>query len=859
MSWLGRWLRRARYESSLSDELEAHVAHQVDDYVARGMAPEEARRRALVELGGVAQITEECRDARGTQAVESTLRDLRFALRLLRRNPGFAAAVVLTLALGLGANVTLFSVARAVVFRDLSAPEPDRLVRLYEVDPHGGTWPFSQPDLLDVSRETNRLSGVAGVLPLQRSLGGGGAVVRVTGAAVSASFFRVLGVTSLAGAPFTAAQDRPGNPDRVVVITRRLWRSWFDGQTGVVGAPVNLDGDAYTVVGIVDDVPDLLPGAEVLLPLGADPAASREGHEIETIGRLSAGASRADAAVDLDRIAADLARTFPTSNAGWRVRVDDLKASLLGPELPRMVWVQFGAVTLFGLLACINVAGLLVARGIARRDELTLRAALGASRRRLVRQLLLESTVLAGIGTAAGLGLAALALAAIRRLGPDFVPRLAAARLDGFVVLFSLALMAAAVLTFGLGPALSGARAGLGGGLRSRRATARSDRRGALVAAQTAIAVTLLAGAALLFRSFLALHGVNPGYDPSKLLSVHPVLSGTDWPEARLVPFFTDLDAQLRRLPGVEAVGATNVAPLGTWSSAIQYRRVEQPPESALLQGNWRTVTPGFFRAMGLRLVRGRLFDDRDTADAPDVTVVTESLAARTWPGENPLGRQIVWGRTGEPKTVIGVVTDLRDHVLDRDPQPTMFRTYPQVTWPDMTVIVRTTGDPAALAPDVRRVVSAAAPGVAIDIAPVSDAVGEALERPRVNVLMMGAFALLGLMLAVIGLYGLVSYGVRLRRQEIAIRLALGASAGTVMWTLLRQALSWTLAGVVAGLAGGVALSRLLGALLFGAGTTGAGVYLLVFVSLAVVALAASLIPARRALRIDPATVLRHE
>lgn len=841
----------------MNDELQAHVAHQVDDYVSRGMNPEEARRRALAELGGLDQIAEECRDARGTQAVEAVIRDVRFALRLLRRHPGFTGAVVLTLALGLGANVTLFSVARAVVVRDLHAPDPDRLVRLHEVDPRGGTWPFSQPDLVDLGRQTRRLSGIAGFRPLQRSLSADGRVARVSGAGVTASFFPVLGLSPLAGAPFTAAQDQPGDQDRVVVITRRLWRSAFAGRADAVGASLTLDGDRFTVIGVVDDLPDLLPDADVLIPL--DNSQDRGDREIETIGRLAPGATKADAAAELNRFAADLSRIYPTTNAGWGVQLEDLKASLLGPVLPRMVWMEVGAVALFGLLACINVAGLLVARGVARRDELTLRAALGASRGRLVRQLLLESAVLAGLGTGVGLGVASLTLAAIRRLGPAFVPRLAGVRVDGFALLFSLGLMAVAVLVFGLGPALSGARAGRGSRLRGLRATARSDSRGILVAAQTAIAVTLLAGAALLFRSFLALHAVNPGYDTARLLSVHPVLAGPDWSEPRLVPFFTDLTARLGRIPGVEAVGATDVAPLGTWNTAVEFRLVEQPPAGPLMQTNWRAVTPGFFRAMGLRLVRGRLFDDRDTADVPDVAIVTRNLAERTWPGENPIGRQVVWGRTGAPKTVIGVVSDLRDHYLDRDPQPTMFRPFAQLTWPDMTVIVRTTGDPLSLAADVRRVVSGLAPRVAVEIAPVSDAVEAALERPQVNLLMMAAFAILAVTLAGSGLYGLVAYGVRLRRQEIAIRLALGASAGAVLRAILGRALLWTLAGAAAGLAGGVVLSHVLRALLYGAGDTAAGAYAAVVTTLAAVVLAASFIPARRALRIDPAAALRHE
>jgi predicted permease len=380
-----------------------------------------------------------------------------------------------------------------------------------------------------------------------------------------------------------------------------------------------------------------------------------------------------------------------------------------------------------------------------------------------------------------------------------------------------------------------------------------------LVAAQAAIAMTLLVGAGLLFKSFLTLSAVDPGFDPERLLTVRPVLAGATWSGQRLASFVSDLDDRLARLPGVDAVGATNVVPFGAWSSAIRYRRADRSPDEPLLQANWRTVTPGFFRAMGLRLLKGRLLDARDTADAPDVVVVTDSLAARTWPGEDPLGRQLVWGRTGRPKTVVGVVSDLRDRGLDVAPRPTMFRAFPQLPWNDVTIMVRASGDPAGLAAAVRRAVQAAAPDVGVAIEPMDQVVSGVLRQPRTNMLVFAAFALLALALAAVGLFGLVSYAVRQRQREIAIRVALGARPGSLLWTLLRDAAILVVSGGVAGLAGGVALSRGLASLLYETGPVDPTAYVPMFLVLVVVGAAAVLVPARRALGVDPIAVLRHE
>jgi len=790
------------------------------------------------------------------------LQDLRYGARMLARYRGFTAVAVASLALGLGANAAVFSVTNAVVLRDLPFPQPHQLVHLNEIDPAGTVWPLSAPDLADFRRDARQLTGLAGIVSVDRTLAGADGYRRVQSAAVTASLFPVLGITPVAGSVFGEEAERQGADTQVAVITRGFWAARFQASPGAVGQVLELDGERYTVVGVVDDLSDLLPGVQVLTPLGPSARRSRGAHEVDAIARLAPGVTTVQADAELDSLAADIARRTPATNAGWTVRVTDLKASILGPSVARMLWVQFGVVALFGLLACTNVAGLLLARGAERRRELAVRAALGASRGRIVRQLLVESALLAAIGGAIGLTLAAATVAEVRRMGPALLPRLADARLDGTAFGFTAALTVVAVAVFGLAPAVvAGLQPDIVSRIREggRGTSGRQRGRAVLVAAQTAIAMTLLVGAGLVLKSFLALSAVDPGFDPTRVIAVHVMADRAGWSDARAVAVIDELTEQIGALSGVTAAGATNAPPFGGWNTAIRFRRADEPESAELRFGAWRTVTPGFFRALGLPLLRGRLLDARDTADAPDVIVVTETLASRVWPGEDAVGKQIVWGRTGAPKTVVGVVGDLRDQNLDRDPQPTMFRAHAQLPLPDVTVLVRVSGDPAPRFAELRRTATAVAPGVAIEIEPLDRAVDGVLVRPRANTALVAAFALLAVALAALGLYGIVSYGVRARQREIAIRVALGAIPRRILWTALSEALMLAAAGTLAGAFGGLAFSRALASLLYRTRPFDAGTYAAVVAVMAVVAIVAALVPARRVLGVDPVAVLRHE
>ena len=861
MSWIGRFFGRRTHDRHVDDELRFHVEQETERHIAEGASLEEARRRALASFGGVEQAKEACDDARGTGGAESVLQDVRYGVRSLRHDRSFTAMAVLSLALGLGACVTVFAVTRALVLQDLPFPNADRLVRVHEIDARGGSWEFSAPDLADLGDRAHTLEQVAGFRSFHRTLSDGRNAIPVLGAEVTRSFFQTLGLVPLAGETFSFGAAQPGADTHVAILTHSLWTSLFQGDPRAVGRSLTLGGQSYLIVGVVADIPDLLPGAQILAPLDLDRSADRGARDIAAVARLAPSATETQAQAEMTSLADAIALESPLTNTRWGLRAEDLKASIIGTTVKRVVWVQCGVVMLFALLACTNVAGLLLARGRARRAELSVRAALGASRGRLIRQLLIENGVLAIAGSAFGLGLSAAAIDVIRNLGPQILPRLVRVQFDPWLLVFTAVLTVLVVPICGLGPALAGSRAALQAQLaqRGRSVSARTRGRNALVAGQIAIATTLLVAAALLFKSFLALGAVDPGFESERLLTATPILDGTTLPDDRLVPFYTDLTARIARLPGVAAVGATSVTPLGAWSSAVEFRRADRPENTTLLQANWRTVTPGFFRAMGLPLVEGRLIDERDTASAPAVVVITTSFARLAWPSEDALGKQVVWGRTGKPKTVVGVVGDLRDHTLDREPQPTMFRAYPQLPWADMTVVVRAKGDPVALTHDVRRAIQDGAPDVAVEIATMDQALSAVLLPSRVNMLMLAAFAGLALTLAAVGLYGVVSYAVRARQREIAIRTSLGGQPAAILWTLVRQALLLAFAGGVTGLVGGLAASRAIAALLYQTRPTDPLVYLGVLLTLSVVVIAASLVPARQALHVDPILILKQE
>lgn len=792
------------------------------------------------------------------------LADLRSAARTLRRSPGFALVAGLTLAVGIGATTSIFSVLHAVVLRPLPYPAPERLVWVSETTPQGDDFSASERNYLDFREQVGSLTGLAAAADREVTLLGDDEPERLSALAVTPSFFGVLGVEPALGRAFLPEEESPSAD--VAVLSHGLWTSRFASDPGVVGRQLDLRGARRTVVGVMP--PDFVsPGdPDVWIPLAPDPGAAREDHELAMIGRLAPGVSLPAAAAEMAAVARRLGERFPESNGGWGVRLVPLADRMIGPDVARTMWVLMGAVGLLLLLMCANLANLLLARGVSRRREMGLRTALGAGRGRLARQLLAESLLLALGGGAAGLLLAVWGVPLVRALLPAGTPRVEEVSVSGAVLAFALGASFLASLLFGLFPALQASATDVAAALREGgRASSAAGRRvrDSLVVGEVALAMTLLVAAALLAGSFLRLQRVETGFAEAETLAVPITLSGAALEEDGAGGgFLPEVEARLRALPGVEAVGATNVAPLeggGTVVNLSVEGRPSGPGETSFAR--WRSVTPGFFDAAGVALLRGRTLEPADFApDAPSVVVVTGAFAAKVLPGEDPLGRRVAMGVNGTNwRTIVGVVEDVRDVEVAESPQPLFF--FPHTGgWPWMTLLVRASGDPIALAGAVRRAVWEVDPTLAVPrVEPISAARRDAVAGPRFNLLLMGAFAAVALALALIGVYGIMSHSVLQRTREMGIRIALGARPERVVGMVLGRGARLVAAGVALGTVAALASARLLGSLLFETPPSDPLVLAGTAATLALAGLASAWVPARRAARVDPMEALRHE
>jgi putative ABC transport system permease protein len=806
--------------------------------------------------------------------MESFIQDIRFALRTLRRSPGFAAVAVLTLALAIGLNTAIFSVVNGVLLKPLPYRDPDALVRLHHVHPEkapeGG--PFSPQDFEDLKAGTNAFGGLAAYwyVPGKSGMnltGDGGEPRRVQATFVSPELFPLLGVPATLGRTLRPDENVPG-ADRSVVLSDAFWRSRFNADRGVVGRTVTMDGKPFTVVGVMPPrfafpAPEVEAWAPVSL-IGEEAVPHQRGVRwLDVVGRLRPGTPPAAAAASASAVLSRLASDHADSNEGWtRARMETLRDSLVGPVRPALL-VLLGTVVLVLLVACANLANLLLARASARERELAVRTAMGARRGRLVRQMLTESLVLALLGGAVGLPLAGLGVRALLALAGDAIPRPEEVRLDGRVALFALLLSLATAMVFGLFPAVRAARGSTSETLRDggRAATERRGgvARGALVLGQTAAAMVLLVGAGLLIGSFVRLVSVDPGFRPQHVLvvsfTIPPDRYGT--PE-KMAAYRNEVLRRVADVPGVVAVGAAKTQPLRGGGEPYELEvpgrtgagAVLSPPSGAFI------VSPGYFGALGIPLVRGRVFDPRDDApDAPGVLLVNRAAARRYWPTADPVG-QVVRLR-GTALTVVGVVGDVRNEGLGAAAEPAVYLPFGMAPRLATQLFVRTTGDPAAAAAAVRDAVHAADPLQPIaEIRTLASAMAETVARPRFFALLLGSFGALAVLLAALGLYGVVAYSVTRRTVEIGIRMSLGARAGDVVLMVVRRAMWPTLAGIAVGIAGAWTLSRLMRSMLFEVRPGDPATFAAAAVLLALVALLASWLPARRAARIEPSSAL---
>ncbi len=796
--------------------------------------------------------------------------DIRYALRSLRRHPVFSLTAVLTLALGIGATTAIFSAIDGVLLRPLPFPESERLVTVWGFHPSIGRETASLPDFLDWRRESRSFSGMAARANTQFILTGAGEPEVVRGALVTANYFRVLGGPIPAGRGFRDEEER-GGAARVAILSDGFWRREFGGRPDAVGRRITLGGVPYTIVGAGAQGVSVPQDVDVWTTLSTDTTLGRRNDFLEVVGRLAPGADQRRAQGELTTIARRLERAYPASNSGWGVELVGLHERIVGEIRPALL-LFMGAVGLVLLIACANVANLMLARVATREREVTIRAALGASRRRLIRQLLTESVVLALAGGALGVGIAVWGVHALQGLEPGTIPRLDEIGVNGSALAFALGLSILTGLLFGAAPAARlmryDIRGGLtegGRGMAGHRTAGRT--RSLLVLAEVALACMLLVGATLLLTSFIRLQGVDPGFAPGGILTARVTLPRARYDDpARQVAFAGALLERVRGLPGVASAALTSDAPLGDgppyWAFAVA--GVEQPPPEVVQDAVVFRTTPDYFQTFGIPLLRGRLYQPSDRADAAPVALINDALARRYWPDRSPLGARITFGNPADTTsvwmTVVGVVGDVRQEGAAAAAYPQVYLPLAQLSSRSLLIALRTSGDPLALAPAVKRAVAGIDANLALGrVATMEERVAVSLARPRVNALLLGGFATTALVLAALGIYGVIAYGVVQRTRELGIRMALGARRDDVLRLVLRQGMVPVLAGLALGLGGAAAASRVLRGLLYGVGGTDPITYAVVAAFLAAVALLASYLPARRAAMTDPLVALRNE
>ncbi len=802
-----------------------------------------------------------------------TLRaDLRQAYRLLRNRPGFTTIAVATLALGIGANSAIFSVVFGVLLAPLDYQNPDQLALVWRtnVQRQTGNYPVPAPEFLDWTEQNSSFSLTAAVRPEALVLTGTDEPERVIGASVSASLFQLLGASPVLGRTFSSEENTAGN-EYVVVLSHGLWRRRFGSDPSVLGSEVKLNGRSHTVVGVMPDGFAFPSQAQLWTPVVFTPEqlADRDWHFLLMVTRLREGTTVADAQRDLDQISARLARAYPETNEGWTGVVQPLHDAAVGNSRAT-IWMLFGAVSFVLLIACANVANLLLARAAGRQRELCVRAALGAGRSRLVRQLLVESVVLALVGGAVGAALAYLGIDVLVAAAGSSLPRSANVSLNGMVLAATLAMALVTGIVFGLVPALHGSRfdltEGLKEGTHGAGISGRRSRLGRiLVAGEIAVALVLVVGAGLMIQSFRRLLEVDPGFNPSRTLTFQVQAPSAQYPESEQVLAFADeLQRRLAATPGVVSVGLNPWIPMTGGGPQFRYRLASDQvgPVNDMPIGMFRPVSPGYFATMEIPLVAGRTFRDDDRAGQVPVAIVNEAFVRRHFAdGEDPLGRRVVisYEEPNAPeREIVGVVRDVKNAGLTSDPVPVYYVPFRQIPWNTMTLAVRTTGEPGAITPAVRAIVGELDPDIPVtNIATMEERLSQVVAQPRFRMQLLGVFAAVALILAAVGVYGVMAYAVSQRTQEIGVRLALGARPAAVRRMVVKEALAVGLIGVLVGLAGALALSRLVSGMLFEVQATEPVVYLTVAGILTAVAVTASLVPALRASRVDPMAALR--
>jgi putative ABC transport system permease protein len=862
MSLLRFWRvlgRRRRDDTTLRDEVSAHLRALEEQYRMEGMSAEAARTAARRQFGNMMLVQEDVREEFSFGALERLAQDLRYGLRILKAHPGFAFFTVLIMALGIGATTTMFSIVHGVLLRPLPFREPDRLVMLEEKWlPRFPRFEASPRDFLRWQQETTSFSGLAAFEDVPFTLASDERPERIVGARVSANLPALLGVAPVIGRTFRPEEDAYGS-GLVILLGDNIWRRRFRADPGVIGTSVRLSGLNYTIVGIMPSTFSFPDKAEIWTPMQFTPkdVASPGNHIVWAIARLKPGVTHQQAQAEMDLM-------MPRLQTVWTASVIPLADHYFG-DMRLALYILLGAAGLVLLIACVNIAGLLVARGSSRQREIAMRAAIGASRARILQQLLTETTLIALIGGALGILLTYVGVGSIKTLLATSVPRLEDVTVSPAVIMFSVFVSIFTGLLFGLAPALRLSREDLNHSLkaggRMSRSGSQTRLRSALVACEVALAVVLLAGAGILLKSLSKILEVRSGMNAEHVLTAAINLPTISYREPHeQVRFVESLLGRLQAAPDVQAVAISTGLPFaGVEDSGIHFDGRTEGALTGTAANHYR-VTPGYFRVMQIPLVRGRLFSDDDTAASPPVVLINETMARRFFPDEDPIGKRLEISGPTYMREIVGVVGDVKQEGLRRATAPQVYEAFAQKPRTGFSVVLRSTGDPMHLVETLRQGVTAIDRSQPLsDVSTMEDVIGETMTRDRMSAGLLGLFALLALVLAAIGIYGVIAYSVAQRTQEIGVRLALGADRAHILRLILGQTMRLVLFGLTLGLIASVGASRLLESLLYEVSPRDPATLLSISVLLVSVALAAGFVPALRALRVHPIVALRAE
>jgi predicted permease len=868
-SFLRNLTRRREVEQDLADEVSSYVDLATQRKMKEGLSEQDARRAALVDLGGIEQVKEQVRDARLGHFLETRMQDLRFAFRTLRKAPVFSLTVAFVLALGVGSTALMFTIVNSVLLQGPPFPQADRLVMLWQDLPQEKRVSFSTREFTVWSQQSQLFENFAAMTGNGFTITGRGEPELAIGQQVTPSFFDALRAKPALGRVFLEAEGKTGQ-DRVVILSHAFWREKFAMRSDVLGQAVTMNGKPYTIVGVMPESLDFLRREiKLWVPAALDAPIYQENldaHFLRVIGRLKPGVTPERLKAEIDLLGTRV--NAPDDDTVRRFYSVSLKEMISG-DLRRPLLVLLSAVAFLLLIACANVANLMLARASSRQSEMAIRSAMGASRPRLIAQLLTEAALLACIGGALGTGIAAWGLDALRAFATDNLPELLRAHIDGRALAFVLLISTASGIFFGVGPAFAASRTNLQDALkgttRSSSSAGAERTRRILVFAEVALACVLLVGCALMLRSFVALVHADPGFRPQNVVVADTVLMQDHYPDAApMIRFYRETLAAVRALPGVESAGVVTHLPFGgnSWGNSYD---VEGQPAAPGVQYNAqiRPVSPGYFAALQVPLQQGRDFTERDNETAPGVTIVNEVFAHRFWPNEGPLGKRIRFGR--DWLSIVAVSGSIKHSRLDLAPDAEIYVPYPQTPAGALTFVgrqlnfvVRSTA-PASVAPLLRGAISARDPNLVVHVNTMESLINDSIAQPRFRTWLIGVFSIFALTLACLGIYGVIAYLVTQRYKEIGIRIALGATRANILKLILARTLKLTTVGILAGLIAAFFLSRFLSSILFGITAHDVVTFIAVPACLILIALLAGYLPARRATRVDPVTSLRYE